>query len=68
MRRASHAARQCLKAASPSMDHPGVFSTLEEAHYEGWFIVRAKQYLAKANPFECALMARKYIQKKPQVF
>ena len=50
------------------MDHPGVFSTLEEAHYEGWFIVRAKQYFAKANPFECALMARKYIQKKPQVF
>ena len=50
------------------MDHPGVFATPEEAHYEGWFIVRAKQYPAKANPFECALMARKYIQKNRRYF
>lgn len=45
------------------VDYPGVFAALNEAHYEGWFIVEAEQDPAKANPFEYALRARDYIRK-----
>lgn len=45
------------------VDYPGVFAVLNEAHYEGWFIVEAEQDPAKANPFEYALKARAYIRK-----
>lgn len=45
------------------VDYPGVFAALQEAHYEGWFIVEAEQDPTKANPFEYALMAREYIRK-----
>ena len=45
------------------VDYPAVFNALNEAHYEGWFIVEAEQDPSKANPFEYALMARDYIRK-----
>ena len=45
------------------VDYPGVFKTLHDAHYEGWFIVEAEQDPAKANPLEYAKMAREYIKK-----
>ena len=35
---------------------------LEEAEYEGWIVVEAEQDPAKANPFEYAVKARKYIR------
>ena len=45
------------------VDYPGVFEALQNAGYEGWFIVEAEQDPAKANPFEYALMARDYIRR-----
>ena len=44
------------------VDYPGVFKALNEACYEGWFIVEAEQDPNKANPFEYALKAREYIK------
>lgn len=38
-----------------------IFDILEEADYEGWVVVEAEQDPAKANPFEYAVKARKYI-------
>ncbi|MDR0531297.1 MAG: myo-inosose-2 dehydratase [Oscillospiraceae bacterium] len=38
-----------------------LFDILEQAGYEGWFVVEAEQDPALANPFEYALMARDYI-------
>ena len=45
------------------VDFPAVFEALNDAHYEGWFIVEAEQDPALANPFEYACKARDYIRK-----
>ncbi len=49
------------------VDFPGVFQALNEAHYEGWFIVEAEQNPSIANPFEYALKARDYIRKTASI-
>ena len=46
------------------VDFAPLFKILEEANYEGWVVVEAEQDPAKANPFEYALKARKYISEK----
>ncbi len=46
------------------VDFAPIFSVLEEAGYEGWVVVEAEQDPAKANPFEYAVKARKYIAEK----
>ena len=43
------------------IDCAPIFETLDEAGYKGWMIVEAEQDPAKANPFEYAVKARKYI-------
>ncbi len=40
-----------------------VFDILDKANYEGWIMVEAEQDPAIANPFEYALIARKYIKE-----
>jgi len=46
-----------------SIDFKPIFKILEENNYEGWLIVEAEQDPAKANPFEYAVKARKYIKE-----
>ena len=46
------------------IDFDPIFKVLEEADYEGYMLVEAEQDPAKANPFEYAQMARKYIREK----
>lgn len=46
------------------VDFAPLFRILEDADYEGWIVVEAEQDPAKANPFEYALKARKYIAEK----
>ena len=46
------------------VDFTSIFKTLEENDYEGWVVVEAEQDPALANPFEYAVIARKYIRKK----
>lgn len=46
------------------VDFTPLFEILEEADYEGWVVVEAEQDPAKANPFEYAQKARKYIAEK----
>lgn len=45
------------------IDFKPLFKILEENDYEGWFIVEAEQDPAIANPFEYAVMARKFIKE-----
>lgn len=45
------------------IDFKPVFDTLKETGYEGWMVVEAEQDPARANPFEYALKARKYIRE-----
>ena len=45
------------------IDFPSIFKVLEEGKYKGWMVVEAEQDPAKANPFEYALKARKYIKE-----
>ncbi|MDR1464872.1 MAG: myo-inosose-2 dehydratase [Oscillospiraceae bacterium] len=45
-----------------SVDFAPLFRILDEAGYEGWFVVEAEQDPARANPFEYALKARAYIR------
>lgn len=40
-----------------------IFDILADAGYEGWVVVEAEQDPAKANPFEYAVKARKYIKE-----
>lgn len=46
------------------IDFEPIFKILSDANYEGWMVVEAEQDPAIANPFEYALMARKYIAEK----
>ena len=46
------------------VDFTPIFDILAEADYEGWVVVEAEQDPAKANPFEYALKARKYLAEK----
>ena len=46
------------------VDFAPIFQVLEESGYEGWVVVEAEQDPAKANPFEYAVKARKYIAEK----
>lgn len=45
------------------IDFDSVFKVLAENHYQGYMLVEAEQDPAKANPFEYALRARKYIRE-----
>jgi inosose dehydratase len=47
-----------------SIDFAPLFAILEQAAYEGWFVVEAEQDPALANPLEYALKARDYIGEK----
>ena len=46
------------------VDFTPIFDTLAHSGYEGWVVVEAEQDPAKANPFEYAVKARKYIAEK----
>ena len=46
------------------IDYDPIFKVLEEAGYEGYMVVEAEQDPAKANPFEYAVRARKFIAEK----
>lgn len=46
------------------IDFEPIFKILEESDYKGWMVVEAEQDPAKANPFEYALKARKFIREK----
>lgn len=46
------------------VDFGPIFDVLAENGYEGWVVVEAEQDPAKANPFEFAVKARKYIAEK----
>ncbi len=46
------------------IDFGPVFKILEENGYKGWFVVEAEQDPSKANPFEYALKARRFIKEK----
>ena len=46
-------------------DFTEVFDILAENNYEGWIVVEAEQDPKIANPFEYALLSRKYIREKP---
>ncbi|MBU3092344.1 myo-inosose-2 dehydratase, partial [Clostridium sp. CF011] len=45
-----------------SIDFKPIFKILADNNYEGWLLVEAEQDPAKANPFEYAVKARKYIK------
>ncbi|WDI34690.1 myo-inosose-2 dehydratase (plasmid) [Entomospira nematocerorum] len=40
-----------------------IWQEIKQSDYEGWIVVEAEQDPAKANPFEYAVMAYKYIQE-----
>ena len=46
------------------VDFTSIFDVLAENDYEGYVLVEAEQDPAKANPFEYAVKARKYIKEK----
>ncbi|KUO75920.1 MAG: myo-inosose-2 dehydratase [Clostridia bacterium BRH_c25] len=46
------------------IDFAPLFKLLQDNDYSGWMVVEAEQDPAKANPFEYALKARKYIKEK----
>jgi inosose dehydratase len=45
------------------VDFSSIFEILSQNDYQGWLLVEAEQDPEKANPFEYALKARKYIKK-----
>ena len=47
-----------------AIDFDPIFRVLEAAGYEGYMVVEAEQDPEKANPFEYALKARKFIREK----
>jgi len=46
------------------VDFAPIFTVLEQKAYEGWVVVEAEQDPARANPFEYAVKARRYIREK----
>lgn len=46
------------------IDFEPLFKIIENSKYKGWLVVEAEQDPAKANPFEYALKARKFIREK----
>lgn len=46
-----------------SLDFDGLFDIIEKSDYKGWIVVEAEQDPAKANPFEYAVRARKFIKE-----
>jgi inosose dehydratase len=46
------------------IDFVPIIQAIQASNYNGWLIVEAEQDPAKANPFEYALKARKYLQEK----
>ena len=46
------------------VDFAPIFDVLERSGCEGWVVVEAEQDPARANPFEYAVKARKYIAEK----
>lgn len=46
------------------INYDPIFEIIGKSNYEGWMIVEAEQDPAKANPFEYALKARKFIREK----
>lgn len=47
-----------------NVDFTQILNILGNSEYEGWLVVEAEQDPAKANPFEYALIARKYLAEK----
>ncbi len=47
-----------------AIDFGPIFHRLDRHGYRGWYVVEAEQDPAKANPFEYALKARKFIREK----
>jgi len=45
------------------IDFSSVFKILGDISYKGWLVVEAEQDPAKANPFEYALLARRFIRE-----
>ncbi|MER2106772.1 MAG: myo-inosose-2 dehydratase [Solibacillus sp.] len=43
------------------IDFAPIFDAILDSGYEGWIVVEAEQDPAKANPFEYALLAKKYM-------
>lgn len=43
------------------IDFKPIWEAIQESGYDGWIIVEAEQDPAKANPFEYALKAKKYL-------
>ena len=50
-----------------NVDFEPIFDIVNASDYDGWYIVEAEQDPAKANPFEYALKARKYIRDKAHI-
>lgn len=46
-----------------SLDFDPLFDVIEKSDYKGWMVVEAEQDPAKANPFEYAVMSRKFIKE-----
>ncbi len=45
------------------IDFKPIWEAIKNSGYEGWIVVEAEQDPAKANPFEYAVKARKYIRE-----
>lgn len=45
------------------LNFDALFDVVEKSGYEGWMVVEAEQDPAKANPFEYAVRARKFIKE-----
>jgi inosose dehydratase len=46
------------------IDFAPVFKIIENSGYKGWLVIEAEQDPAKANPFEYALKARRFIKEE----
>lgn len=46
------------------VDFPSVFKILEERNYKGWLVVEAEQNPYIYNPYDYAVLARKYIKEQ----
>lgn len=46
------------------VDFPAVFKILEEREYKGWLVVEAEQNPYIYNPYDYAVMARKYMREQ----